>query len=224
MSGYASIVITKGHGYLEVKTGNALTELANPESDNSWKFARKYDNDGSIVASGWVPYYCLEQSMASSSAPSSSTEVPSFSSHAAACEAKEADRPGKEILALFRERGLPEAVAEQLTDPCGECAYRDLVTFARLVTFEDLIGAGLQRAPVRDYQHVLHTKAKRWVARAHGGAATVKARWVARAHGGAATVKARAHGGTEDPTHPPTPPRPAAAGLPLPPAAGWLGH
>ena len=45
--------------------------------------------------------------------------------------------------------GLPEAVAERLTDQCGQFAYPDLVRFARLVTLAGLILAGHQVAPAR---------------------------------------------------------------------------
>ena len=52
-----------------------------------------------------------------------------------------------EILALFCEYNLPAEVARRLTDPGGDFNYADLVTFTRLVTFNDLREAGLQVAP-----------------------------------------------------------------------------
>ena len=110
-----------GPDYLVVSRGDALEEHAHPESDNAWKFARLYNDDGTIRALGWVPYYC--------------TFAPSLAA--------------REILNLFNDSGLPEEVAMKLVVPDGEFAYPDLVTFARLVTLEDLISAGLQVAPAR---------------------------------------------------------------------------
>ena len=52
--------------------------------------------------------------------------------------------PRDEIVALFNHQGLPELVALKLVDPEGDYDFSDLVSFVQLVTFEDLIAAGLK--------------------------------------------------------------------------------
>merc|ERR1719335_418815 len=57
--------------------------------------------------------------------------------------------PRREIVALFEDLNLSSEAAHRLTDPDGEYDYSDLVSFAQLVTFDDLRAAGLKVAGAR---------------------------------------------------------------------------